>query len=71
MRAKIKAGGHASPYAPSPAQRHRGEGDGAARRRSFRAPLQHVWDIHFDPTTNIIDVYGGRVRRKIDDGQVR
>jgi two-component system, OmpR family, response regulator len=31
--------------------------------------LQHVWDLHFDPTTNIIDVYVGRVRRKIDDQQ--
>ena len=28
--------------------------------------LQRVWDLHFDPTTNIIDVYVGRVRRKID-----
>jgi two-component system, OmpR family, response regulator len=31
--------------------------------------LQHVWDLHYDPTTNIIDVYVGRVRRKIDDQQ--
>jgi two-component system, OmpR family, response regulator len=31
--------------------------------------LQHVWDLHFDPSTNIIDVYVGRVRRKVDDGQ--
>ena len=31
--------------------------------------LQHVWDLHFDPTTNVIDVYVGRVRRKIDTGQ--
>ncbi|MGH6796357.1 MAG: winged helix-turn-helix domain-containing protein, partial [Methylocella sp.] len=31
--------------------------------------LQHVWDLHFDPTTNIIDVYVGRVRRKIDAAQ--
>jgi DNA-binding response OmpR family regulator len=31
--------------------------------------LQHVWDPHFDPTTNIIDVYVGRVRRKVDDQQ--
>jgi two-component system, OmpR family, response regulator len=30
--------------------------------------LQHVWDLHFDPTTNVIDVYVGRVRRKIDAG---
>src|ERR1700684_3369950 len=28
--------------------------------------LEHVWDLHFDPTTNIIDVYVGRVRRKVD-----
>lgn len=31
--------------------------------------LQHVWDLHFDPTTNIIDVYVGRVRRKVDSAQ--
>lgn len=31
--------------------------------------LQHVWDLHFDPTTNIIDVYVGRVRRKVDTAQ--
>jgi two-component system OmpR family response regulator len=31
--------------------------------------LQHVWDLHFDPMTNIIDVYVGRVRRKVDAAQ--
>jgi two-component system, OmpR family, response regulator len=31
--------------------------------------LQNVWDLHFDPTTNIIDVYVGRVRRKVDGAQ--
>jgi two-component system, OmpR family, response regulator len=31
--------------------------------------LQHVWDLHFDPSTNIIDVYVGRVRRKVDGEQ--
>jgi two-component system, OmpR family, response regulator len=31
--------------------------------------LQHVWDLHFDPSTNIIDVYVGRVRRKVDAQQ--
>jgi two-component system OmpR family response regulator len=30
--------------------------------------LQHVWDLHFDPMTNVIDVYVGRVRRKVDGG---
>src|SRR5262245_7519708 len=31
--------------------------------------LQHVWDLHFDPTTNTVDVYVGRLRRKVDDRQ--
>jgi two-component system, OmpR family, response regulator len=31
--------------------------------------LQHVWDLHFDPTTNILDVYVSRVRRKVDSAQ--
>ena len=31
--------------------------------------LQHAWDLHFDPATNIIDVYIGRLRRKVDDQQ--
>jgi two-component system OmpR family response regulator len=31
--------------------------------------LHHVWDLHFDPSTNIIDVYVGRVRRKLDEAQ--
>jgi two-component system, OmpR family, response regulator len=31
--------------------------------------LQRLWDIHFDTATNIIDVYVGRIRRKIDGGQ--
>ena len=29
--------------------------------------LQHVWNLNFDPTTNIIDVHVGRVRRKVDN----
>jgi two-component system, OmpR family, response regulator len=31
--------------------------------------LQHVWDLHFDPMTNVIDVYVGRLRRKVDSGE--
>jgi two-component system OmpR family response regulator len=31
--------------------------------------LQDVWDLHFDPMTNIIDVYVARLRRKVDDEQ--
>jgi two-component system OmpR family response regulator len=31
--------------------------------------LQHIWDLHFDPSTNIIDVYVGRLRRKVDGQQ--
>ena len=33
---------------------------------------QHVWGLDFDPESNIIDVYVGYVRRKIDgDGERR
>lgn len=28
--------------------------------------LEHVWDYHFDPETNVIDVYISRLRQKID-----
>ena len=28
--------------------------------------LEHVWDYHFDPQTNIIDVHISRLRTKID-----
>jgi two-component system OmpR family response regulator len=28
--------------------------------------LRHVWNLQFDPTTNIVDVYVARVRRKLD-----
>jgi two-component system OmpR family response regulator len=31
--------------------------------------LEKIWDLHFDPRTNIIDVYVGRVRRKVDSEQ--
>lgn len=30
--------------------------------------LEHVWDYHFDPQTNVIDVHISRLRRKIDKG---
>jgi DNA-binding response OmpR family regulator len=29
---------------------------------------EHVWDYHFDPGTNLVDVGIQRLRRKIDDG---
>jgi DNA-binding response OmpR family regulator len=34
-----------------------------------RAELaEHVWDEHYDPFSNVIDVHINRLRRKIDDG---
>jgi two-component system OmpR family response regulator len=30
--------------------------------------LEAVWDIHFDPQTNVIDVHISRLRRRIDKG---
>jgi heavy metal response regulator len=29
---------------------------------------EHIWDMHFDSETNVIDVVINRLRRKIDDG---
>jgi two-component system, OmpR family, response regulator len=33
--------------------------------------LEHVWDYHFDPQTNVIDVHVSRLRAKIDRGHAR
>lgn len=33
--------------------------------------LEEVWDYHFDPGTNVIDVHMSRLRRKIDEGADR
>jgi len=30
--------------------------------------LEHVWDYHFDPQTNVIDVHISRLRGKVDKG---
>lgn len=30
--------------------------------------LEQVWDYHFDPGTNVIDVHVSRLRRKLDEG---
>ena len=28
--------------------------------------IEHVWEYHFDPDTNLVDVYIRRLRKKID-----
>ena len=33
--------------------------------------LENVWDYHFDPQTNVIDVHMSRLRAKIDKGYAR
>jgi two-component system, OmpR family, response regulator len=30
--------------------------------------LEHVWDYHFDPQTNVVDVHVSKLRQKIDAG---
>ncbi len=30
--------------------------------------IEKVWEYHFDPETNVVDVYVGRVRRKLNEG---
>ena len=31
--------------------------------------IERVWEYHFDPGTNLVDVYIQRLRRKVDDGE--
>ncbi|MEQ1566659.1 MAG: response regulator transcription factor [Myxococcota bacterium] len=33
--------------------------------------LEHVWDVHHDPGTNVVDVYVGYLRSKVDKGHGR
>lgn len=33
--------------------------------------LEHVWDMHHDPGTNVVDVYVGYLRGKVDKGFAR
>jgi two-component system, OmpR family, response regulator len=31
--------------------------------------LEDVWNFHFDPSTNVVDVHISRLRKKIEEGQ--
>lgn len=35
---------------------------------SRRMLLEHVWDLHFDPRTNVIEVHMSRLRQVVDKG---
>jgi two-component system OmpR family response regulator len=32
--------------------------------------LEKVWDLSFDPMSNVVDVHVGHLRRKVDGGEV-
>lgn len=40
----------------------------AGRRLTRAMIIEHVWNLNFDSTTNIVDVYINYLRRKVDDG---
>jgi heavy metal response regulator len=40
----------------------------AGRRLSRAMIIEHVWNLNFDSTTNVVDVYINYLRRKVDDG---
>jgi two-component system OmpR family response regulator len=33
--------------------------------------LQGVWDIHYDPQTNVVDVHVSRLRQEVDRSEDR
>jgi two-component system OmpR family response regulator len=39
----------------------------AGQMLSRRMIFEHVWEYHFDPGTNLIDVHVGKLRKKIDE----
>jgi two-component system, OmpR family, copper resistance phosphate regulon response regulator CusR len=40
----------------------------AGRRLTRAMIIEHVWNMTFDSTTNVVDVYINYLRRKVDDG---
>src|ERR1043165_3224083 len=48
-------------------QVRRGDEEISLQPREFRL-LENLWDYHFDPQTNVIDVHISRLRSKIDKG---
>ncbi|HZQ24503.1 MAG TPA: response regulator transcription factor [Terriglobales bacterium] len=40
----------------------------AGRRITRTMIIEHVWNLSFDTTTNVVDVYVNYLRRKVDDG---
>jgi len=40
----------------------------AGRRMTRAMIIEHVWNLTFDSTTNVVDVYINYLRRKVDDG---
>lgn len=40
----------------------------AGRRVTRSMIVEHVWNLTFDTTTNVVDVYINYLRRKVDDG---
>jgi len=43
----------------------------AGRRVTRPMIIEHVWNLSFDTSTNIVDVYVNYLRRKVDDGFAR
>jgi two-component system copper resistance phosphate regulon response regulator CusR len=40
----------------------------AGRRITRAMIIEHVWNLSFDTSTNVVDVYINYLRRKVDDG---
>lgn len=43
----------------------------AGRTLSRAQIIEHVWGYHFDPGTNVVEVYIQRLRRKVDDSHAQ
>lgn len=64
----VRRGGHAIDTKPTEYRLLEYFARNAGRVVTRTMLLEQVWDYHFDPGTNVIDVHVSRLRRKLDDG---
>ena len=67
----VHRGGRFVPTSPKEFELLRRLAEHAGRPLSRAFLLEKVWNLNFDPQTNVVDVHVGRLRRKLDEGFAR
>lgn len=64
----VHRGGRHVPLSPKEFTLMRTFADHAGEVLTRSMLLERVWNLHFDPQTNVVDVHVGRLRRKLEAG---